>query len=172
MVDGGFNIGEYTKAFLKKNPGFQVYGFEPLSFPTDITNITLIRKAIWIKNETKTFYLSERPDASSLCNESKHINPNNSISVECINFGAWILANFDKNDYVHLKLDIEGAEYEVLHNMIKDGSIKLVSELVCEWHHSKFARTRTQRIQFGQKKIAIATELNALSHLRWLQDWR
>ena len=131
MIDGGFNIGKYTKAFLKKNPDFKVYGFEPIVFPTEVTNVTILRKAMWTKNELKDFYLSKNSEAASLYDKSRFVNVNKKMSVECIDFGAWVLANFTKSDYIHLKLDIEGVECEILRSMIDDGSINLVSELVC-----------------------------------------
>lgn len=171
MIDGGFNIGKYTKAFLKKNPDFKVYAFEPIPFPTDVTNVTIIRKAMWTKNELKDFYLSRNSEAASLFKESRFVKPNKKMSVECINFGAWVLANFNKNDYIHLKLDIEGVECEILRSMISDGSIKLVSELVCEWHQG-LSRIEGYTEQFNLKKSSIISDLKSLGHLRWLQDWR
>lgn len=171
MIDGGFNIGKYTKAFLKKNPDFKVYGFEPIAFPTEVTNVTIIRKAMWTKNELKDFYLSKNSEAASLHHKSRFVNVNKKMTVECINFGAWVLANFTKNDYIHLKLDIEGVECEILRSMIDDGSINLVSELVCEWHH-RLSRTTEYQDEFNRKKASIMSDLKSSGHLRWLQDWR
>lgn len=168
MIDGGFNVGKYTEAFLKKNSNFKVFAFEPLSFPTDVTNVTLIRKAMWIKDESRTLYLSRRSDAASLYQESRFIKINRSVSVSCIDFGAWVLANFNKNDYIHLKLDIEGAEFQVLPNMIRDGSINLISELVCEWHID-LSKNKDHQDHFSREKSSI---LSKLGHLRWTQDWR
>ena len=46
----------------------------------------------------------------------------------------FIKENFLKEDFIVLKLDIEGAEFEVLKDMIDTGSIKYVDELYVEFH--------------------------------------
>jgi len=69
--------------------------------------------------------------------------------VVCINFGQWIMNNLDKGDYIHMNMDIEGAEYEVLPSMIKDGSIDYIDALDIEFHYMKFkgeTRARFRKI--------------------------
>jgi len=55
--------------------------------------------------------------------------------VEAIDFSKWVMENFDKNDQIVLKMDIEGSEYKVLPKMIEDGSISYINNLIIEWHH-------------------------------------
>ena len=40
----------------------------------------------------------------------------------------WIIENFNKEDFIHVKMDIEGGEYDVLPSMIEGGSIEYISE--------------------------------------------
>ncbi len=54
--------------------------------------------------------------------------------VEAIDFSKWVLSNFEKEDYIILKMDIEGSEYKVLPKMIDDGSIEYINTLIIEWH--------------------------------------
>ena len=42
--------------------------------------------------------------------------------------------NFSKDDYIVIKMDIEGAEYKVLPKMIEDGSIEYINSAYIEWH--------------------------------------
>jgi FkbM family methyltransferase len=56
------------------------------------------------------------------------------IEVESIDISKWILNNFCKSDYIVMKMDIEGSEYEVLPKMIEDGSIEYIDVLYIEWH--------------------------------------
>ena len=42
-------------------------------------------------------------------------------------------------DYIILKLNIEGAEYMILEKMIRDGSIEYINELYCQFHHEKIS---------------------------------
>ena len=43
--------------------------------------------------------------------------------VEAIDFSKWVLENFTEEDFIILKMDIEGSEYKVLPKMIEDGTI-------------------------------------------------
>tara|TARA_B100001113_G_C21104862_1_gene620408 strand:- start:949 stop:1650 length:702 start_codon:yes stop_codon:yes gene_type:complete len=56
------------------------------------------------------------------------------IKVESINLSQWIIDNFSKDDYIVLKMDIEGSEYEILPKMIEDGSINYINAAFIEWH--------------------------------------
>jgi hypothetical protein len=42
-------------------------------------------------------------------------------------------------------MDIEGAEYDVLEKMVKDGSIYYVNELYIEWHSFKIDSISDER---------------------------
>jgi len=58
--------------------------------------------------------------------------------VEAIDFSRFIIDNFNQNDYIVLKMDIEGSEYKVLPKMIEDGSISYINNLIIEWHNWQF----------------------------------
>lgn len=58
-----------------------------------------------------------------------------SINVNCIDFSEYLQNNIQKNDFVICKMDIEGAEYEVLKKLIKENTIDLIDELYIEWHN-------------------------------------
>lgn len=57
--------------------------------------------------------------------------------VKCFDFSQWLLDNFILGDEVIVKMDIEGAEFEVLEKMIKDNSIAIPSYLFVEFHPNK-----------------------------------
>ncbi len=65
------------------------------------------------------------------------------IYVNTINFSKYIIDNFNKDDEIVLKMDIEGKEYDVLEHMIKTKAIKYIKHLYCEWHVSKFKKNKT-----------------------------
>ena len=52
-----------------------------------------------------------------------------------IDLSHWIKQNFSQNDYIVLKMDIEGAEYEILDHLMNDKGIEFVDELKIEFHH-------------------------------------
>ena len=94
-------------------------------------------KAVWIKNETISFYehLYGRHFGSSV-NPQKDGNKKE-IKVDGIDFNEWLLNNFSKEDYIFVDMDIECSEYPVVNHMIDGGSIDLIDELAVEWHHKK-----------------------------------
>lgn len=51
-----------------------------------------------------------------------------------VNFSKFLLQNFKEEDYVVVKMDIEGAEYEVIPHLVETGAYKLVDVLMVEWH--------------------------------------
>ncbi|XP_078682182.1 uncharacterized protein LOC144916733 [Branchiostoma floridae x Branchiostoma belcheri] len=51
-----------------------------------------------------------------------------------IDISTWIQQNTDIDDYVILKLDVEGAEYEIIDKMLKEGTFKWVDKLYGEFH--------------------------------------
>lgn len=58
-----------------------------------------------------------------------------SHKVECFNFSDFIIKNFNKEDFIVVKLDIEGAEYPVLEKMIKDNTLSYINVMYIEWHN-------------------------------------
>ena len=100
----------------------------PCSFGNDVT---VIRKAVWTEDCTKKFYLKRhkvRSNSSSLyknkCLDRHPLDKNHPVFVECIDFDKWI--SFFGTSHINralgkkciVKMDIEGAEYEVLEKMI------------------------------------------------------
>lgn len=133
---------------MKQLPEFdKIYVFEPN--PTfyssyDGSNFTLIKKAIWTEACTLPFYVSKDANqvASSilqekLCKVNAEIRPffyETPIEVECVDFSEWIKENIKPYDNLTVKLDIEGAEYDVLWKLIKDGTISYIKKLYVEFH--------------------------------------
>jgi len=65
-------------------------------------------------------------------NDNKLIN---TFKVKCFDFSAFIRDNFTKEDYIIVKLDIEGSEYEVMDKLIIDGTIDYINHFYIEWHN-------------------------------------
>jgi FkbM family methyltransferase len=79
---------------------------------------------------------------SSIIMEKKDHGPgqldrNNPDNVDCIDFSKWVKTNFKKNDYIQVKMDIEGSEYDIIEKMIEDNTIQYINKLYIEWHNKK-----------------------------------
>jgi FkbM family methyltransferase len=59
----------------------------------------------------------------------------NKITVPCFDFSTWLKNNVKQEDYVLCKIDIEGAEFEVLKKCIMDDTLKLINQIDIEFHH-------------------------------------
>ena len=70
------------------------------------------------------------------------------------------LFNFDENDYIVVKLDIEGAEYEVIESMLNSGAINRVNELYIEWHDHFFPNKNSHFLKENLKQYNIKVDNN------------
>lgn len=79
--------------------------------------------------------------------------------IKCFDFSKYIKTNFQKNDYLICKLDIEGAEYAVLEKMIIDESISYIDKLFVEFHSHFF----TNKSEMQEKEKQIREKCSKLS---------
>ena len=54
--------------------------------------------------------------------------------IPTFDLSSFVRNNFNEDDYVVLKLDIEGSEYAVIDKMLRDGSFKFIDYLFLEFH--------------------------------------
>jgi hypothetical protein len=66
------------------------------------------------------------------------------VTVETIDLSRWMLENTKTSDYLILKLDVEGAEYDILEKMIRDNAVQRLNHLFVEWHWNKVAVPRNR----------------------------
>lgn len=149
FLDCGAHKGESALMFLKrfKNSDiFVIHSFE--CNPSSIEKfksvhkgndkITLHEKAVWTHSAGLSFYLGESSGCSTIKSKrSGNLDKNNPIFVESLSLSEFIKNNFDIEDNIILKIDIEGAEYEVLQDLIDTGTIKYIKQLFGEWHQHK-----------------------------------
>lgn len=108
----------------------------------DIENVTIINKALWVDSESHSFYISiDRwgdEGSTLLLDKKEKLDSENSCAIKCID--AVRLVEKYKDDYLVIKMDIEGAEYDVLSYLIKNDCLKYVNELYVEWHDRAFPK--------------------------------
>lgn len=144
FLDCGGHCGCSRKKFLSEincANEYEIFSFEP---DKDLNAYCpdLINKAVWIDDCQRTFYKFWIDGGSSLSKVRADIleagkpnyYPREEIIVDCFDIDKFIKDNFNPSDFIILKMDIEGAEYDVLPHMIKEGSIKYINHLWIEWH--------------------------------------
>jgi len=142
FIDGGAHEGESVDLFFKSYPDaqeYEIHSFEPNPDMHELLEKkrTILHKVgLWGGNEQKEFFKGKFSEGSTFLKMkvSGKVDYNNPIMVECVCLSEWIRGNFNRDDYIVLKLDIEGAEYSVLDDMINTGTIHWINELLGELH--------------------------------------
>jgi FkbM family methyltransferase len=150
FLDCGANRGQSIIG-AKKQFGFdiEVYSFEAVTILfnklidkwKDDPNVHLYNLAVWDKKDKVKIYIStEWSDASTLYLDKRDRKIDKDIynEVESIDLAEFIKNNFTPEDYIILKLDIEGAEYDVLYHLAQTGVMSYLNEVWGEWHLDKF----------------------------------
>lgn len=56
------------------------------------------------------------------------------VKVKSIDLSNWLKSNVKDDDYLLVKMDIEGAEFEVLQKCLDDETITKINQINIEWH--------------------------------------
>lgn len=153
IIDIGGHIGLfalYASQFCKKG---QIYSFEPVIEnynlflknveSNNLTNIKVFNTAVSKSDGKINLFLNEDQAAHSIFTKSESINEVNSITLQSI---------FEDNKIKNcnlLKIDCEGAEYEILENLPTEYFIK-IQKIIIECH---FVKTRKEL--FNNLKISL-----------------
>jgi len=142
LIDCGAHNGNILELLIEKlGPFDRIYAFEcNPEFKKYPPNVTYMQAAVWTKNGEIDFYLSPLgTKPSSLLKEKTtgKLDIEHPIKVRCIDFSQWLKNTITKYDHVTMKMNIEGAEYDVLEKLIKDETIKLIDALYVSFHRSK-----------------------------------
>jgi FkbM family methyltransferase len=87
------------------------------------------------------------------------------VTVPTVDLSAWIINNTSQQDYVILKMDVEGAEYDVLEKIIDTGAIDLIDRLYIEWHAQMFSNPLPYEIR--QQAIMSSFQLKEIPIENW-----
>ena len=83
-------------------------------------------------------YLGQTLNGSSL-NSAKRNVTSTSIVVTIVDLCKWLKDNFTQDDNITMVMDIEGAEYELLGQMIKEDLWPWIDQFYVEFHGPKIA---------------------------------
>jgi len=146
IFDCGANIGLSVIRFKLRYPQSRIVAFEADHIIAEVLEgnldrldfkegVKVVQAAVWTKT-SKTRFLSNRADSGRV-DEQK-----GDKLVDAVRLADWITEPVDL-----LKLDIEGAEYEVIHDLCETGKIKLIHRMICEIHgRSREDQTRLAEI--------------------------
>ena len=149
VLDCGANVGHITKLFA--STGATVISFEPdpVAFKELLKrcgrnkNVSLIQKGVWNQNSTIQLYTHKESAGdeasftvgSSIVAEKINVDPSKAQSIEVIDLVAFMQQQKRKIDLV--KLDVEGAEIDILKKILATGSHTLFDRMYVETHETK-----------------------------------
>lgn len=179
FLDCGANIGQSVKAWYSCNKdakSYEVYSFEASKKlePTlrkklkKYSNVTIINKVVWIHGDGVKFNdrgnLGSSTEPDKITGGSTH---KKGAVFESIDLASFIKENFSPDDWIVLKIDIEGGEYHLIPHLIESGALKYINELYLELHAAKLS---TKSIDDDFKLIEAIKEQN-LKPMRWSASW-
>jgi FkbM family methyltransferase len=155
FVDCGANTCQVLRKFLRKLPDFEFFAFEAQPELAEAgaqvvrehpqRQITFYNQAVWTKDETLDFFLATawgpnyRGGSTLMSGNTRNksqIDYAQPVQVPAIDFSQWLARTVVEDDYVIVKMDIEGAEYDVLEKVFADGHERLIDELIVEFHQN------------------------------------
>ena len=185
FVDCGFNAGEMLERFVKALPDFRFYGFE-VNYQYFAESAAELQKrhpnilnlnfsAVSDHDGTASFHIAGqkrgilRAEATTILPDfhEREFIQEWPYEVPAIDFSRWLkemtALHTDADGskpFVAVKMDIEGAEYSVLEELLHDGTITLVSELMVEFHTQQF--DKNQRSHYSRREADIREQLSHL----------
>jgi FkbM family methyltransferase len=149
FIDCGAWEGSSIKYWRSKHgKDWKIYAFEcnPQVLPklTKVKDVTFFESAVWTSDGRRGMLISDDRYSESATLFSK---PNlgrfrknqREIEVSTIDFASWLTRIIKKYDHPRIvcKMNIEGAEYEVLRKMYKAGILGYIEKLYVDWHWEK-----------------------------------
>lgn len=184
IIDCGFNQGVVASMLLEKLPNFSLVGFEiqqdiqhfvaevKSKFPDRSVEVNY--SAISDKDGTIEYFEPEnwgknyKGGTTTVENKmSMGVDYGTPKSAPAINFSKWLKENIAGDEFIFVKMDIEGAEYDVIEGLLESGAIDLIDVFAIEWHSSKFPEPQRTRYANIENKLKTYSQNNKISVLDW-----
>lgn len=151
----GSSIGSwFKKQYPKQNRTFDIYAIEAdQAFHDEYRSrkgINLVPFAAWIRNETLLFEVSRGRKTGETgrrigrgMGRIRPSEPSASIGVDVdriqgFDFANWLKSTVSKKDFVVMKMDVEGTEFDLIPKLFETGAICLIDELFLECHYNRW----------------------------------
>jgi FkbM family methyltransferase len=167
-VDCGANMGVVTERLAATGADVIAFEPDPFAFKTleqkfgNLTNVTLINAAVGVGAGTvrlmRADNFGDNPEGASvkstILDGGRRIDAGNSVEVPLIDFPSWVADQVKaRGEIAFVKMDIEGAELDILERMDSEHLFQNVRCLVAETHERKFKDLR-DRYKALRDKVA------------------
>eukprot|EP00906_Rhabdomonas_costata_P035029 RCo049247 len=146
----GFFLAQYPKASLFDNiTVFEVAARFRASYhsvlpPRGPPWVSFRTQAVWISDGRvwasmgKMASLRAAGDGFKFNRTRPLLGRKRPVSVPSIDFSRYLRETFTLSDFVVVKMDIEGAEYQIIPKLLQEGTVDLIDELFLECHYFKW----------------------------------
>lgn len=190
LVDCGSNLGqgyEQIKILEEIDSSWDIEMFEPspeciehLKLKYNESNFKINNKAVYTSSGEKEFHYTQTlsgevsyTSVGSKLGEVKHLFTNRNslyslsepIIVETIDLSDFIdRLNYE---YICLKLDVEGSEYDILKRMMETSSLKKVNKLYVEFHNYAIDSDKKGEYDIIRTDILNYLKDNNINFVEW-----
>ena len=156
-VDCGANMGVVTERLATTGADVVAFEPDPFAFNTleqkfvNLPNVTLINAAVGVGSGTVRLMRADNfggnPEGASvkstILDGGRRIDAENAVEVPLIDFPSWVADQVKaRGEVAFIKMDIEGAELDILEKMDAEQLFQNVRCLVAETHERKFKDLR------------------------------
>lgn len=157
VMDCGANMGVVTELLAATGADVIAYEPDPFAFATlevkfaGVANVTLVNAAVGVGSGTirlmRADNFGENPEGASvkstILDGGRRIDTENSVEVTLLDFPTLVREKVaERGEIAFVKMDIEGAELEILEVLDADGLFGGIRALVAETHERKFKDLR------------------------------
>ncbi|GJV27716.1 putative methyltransferase FkbM, methyltransferase type protein 11 [Tanacetum coccineum] len=151
---GSSIVSWFKKQYPKQNKTFHVYAVEADKHFHDQykgkKGVTLLPYAAWVKNESLVFEINQTPGDENVekGRGMGRIQPvesgggivNSVDEIQGFDFAEWLKDTVTEQDFVVMKMDVEGTEFDLIPRLIETGAICLVDEVFLECHYNRWQK--------------------------------
>ncbi|KAL3633350.1 hypothetical protein CASFOL_022877 [Castilleja foliolosa] len=154
---GSSIVSWFKKQYPKQNKTFEIYAIEAdkTFYPDYKTKkgVNLLPYAAWVQNETLFFEINEDPGHKEVekgrgmgriqpvqSSDDKTSSGKNVDEIQGFDFANWLKNTVSERDYVVMKMDVEGTEFDLIPRLIETVAICLIDELFLECHYNRWQK--------------------------------
>lgn len=168
--DYGSSIGSwFQKAYPKQGRNFSIYAIEAdSSFEQSYAShseVTFMPYAAWIRNESLMFGSDNNYTGMGRIHHLPQKIEGRFKEVQGLDIAEWFRNLADEDDLLVVKMDIEGAEFDLLPKLLDTGAICLVDELFLECHYNRWQhRSPGRTTKYNRTYQDCLSLFNSLRH--------